>query len=133
MIAQTIKKFAQNGGVYVGSAGNRAQQHYRANLFAIDGPELPTVAWPGVHNYAPGVDIGNTIVVPQGCSLSVTLQWNNPWGAANDDFDLFIARSSDLVILAQSLDYQTGTQNPIESTGWTNSERWCGGRVYRRE
>jgi hypothetical protein len=54
-------------------------------------------------------------------SIAVTLQWNNPWGAAADDFDLIIARSSDVALLAASVDEQTGTQDPIELVSWTNT------------
>jgi Subtilase family len=122
IVAQTIQAFAQNGRAYAGSAGNRAQQHYRAVYSRLSGQEFPSSAYPGVHNYTPGdADIGNTIEVRNGCSISVTLQWSNPWGAANDDFDLVVARSSDFALLALSDNVQAGTQNPIEFTSWTNT------------
>jgi hypothetical protein len=59
--------------------------------------------------------------VPPFCSLSVILQWNNRFGAAADDFDLFIARSSDFVILDASVQFQTGTQDPLEAAVFTNT------------
>ena len=118
MIAQTVRAFAQNGRVFAGSAGNRAQQHYRAFYSRLGGQNFPN-GYPAVHDYG-GADLGNTVTIPNGCSIDVTLQWNNPWGAARDDFDLSIARSSDFVLLATSVDEQTGTQDPIESTSWTN-------------
>jgi hypothetical protein len=122
MIAQTVRAFAQNGRAYAGSAGNRAQQHYRATYSRLFGEEFPSADYVAVHNYEPGgADPGNTVDVPNGCSLSVHLQWNNPWGAAGDDFDLAIGRSSDGAVLKVSDDPQTGTQNPFESVTWTNS------------
>ena len=60
---------------------------------------FPDSEYPAVHNYLPGnTDIGNTLTVPPSCSLTVILQWDNRFGAAAVDFDLFIARSSDFVI-----------------------------------
>jgi subtilisin family serine protease len=122
LIAETVRSFATGGRVYVSSAGNRAQQHYRAGYNPVTGQNFPDSDYPAVHNYLPGsTDIGNTLLVPPFCSLSVTLQWNNRFGAASDDFDLFIARSSDLAILAASGEFQTGTQDPLEATDFTNT------------
>ena len=122
LIADTVRSFATDGRVYVSSAGNRAQQHYRAGYSPVTGQNFPDSKYPAVHNYLPGsTDIGNTLVVPPFCSLTVILQWNNRFGAAADDFDLFIARSSDFVILAASAEFQTGTQDPLEATTFTNT------------
>lgn len=122
MVAQTIRQFARDGRVYAGSAGNRAKQHYRASYARLAGTGTPNDTYPAVHDYAPGTtDIGNTITIRPGCRLSVTLQWSNPWGGAFDDFDLFIMRSSDGAILARGDDTQTGTQDPVEFAGWTNT------------
>ena len=88
----------------------------------MTGQNFPDGDYPAVHNYAPGsIDIGNTLVVPPSCSLTVVLQWNNRFGAASDDFDLFIARTSDFVVVAASTDFQTGTQDPLEAASFTNS------------
>ena len=59
--------------------------------------------------------------MPPFCSLTVFLQWNNRFGAASDDFDLFIARTSDFSIFAASTEFQTGTQDPLEATSFTNT------------
>ena len=88
----------------------------------MTGQNFPDGNYPAVHNYAPGsIDIGNTLVVPPSCSLTVILQWNNRFGAASDDFDLFIARTSDFVIVAASTEFQTGTQDPLEAASFTNT------------
>jgi subtilisin family serine protease len=122
LIAETVRSFATGGRVYVSAAGNQAQQHYRARYSPVAGQNFPSSDYPAVHNYLPGsTDIGNTLVVPPFCSLIVILQWNNPFGAAADDFDLFIARSSDSAILAASGEFQTGTQDPLEATVFTNT------------
>lgn len=122
LIAETVRSFATGGRVYVSSAGNRAQQHYRVGYNQLPGQNFPDAEYPAVHNYLPGsTDIGNTLVVPPFCSLTVILQWNNRFGAASDDFDLFIARSSDFAIFAASVQFQTGTQDPLEATSFTNT------------
>jgi len=122
IIAETVRSFATGGRVYVSAAGNQAQQHYRAGYSPVTGQNFPDSVYPAVHDYLPGTtDMGNTLAVPPFCSLSVILQWNNRFGAAADDFDLFIARSSDFVILAASADFQTGTQDPLEAAVFTNT------------
>ncbi|HMH50664.1 MAG TPA: DUF4214 domain-containing protein [Candidatus Acidoferrum sp.] len=119
MVAQTIRAFARAGGIYVGAAGNFTKQHYRATYVRTTGAPP---GWAGTHNYLPADrDIGNTVLVPPHCSLVVALQWNNPSGAARDDFDLFIARSSDGATVAFSVTVQDGTQNPFEAAAWTNN------------
>ena len=72
LIAETVRSFATGGRVYVSSAGNRAQQHYRATYTPVTGQNFPDSDYPAVHNYLPGsIDIGNTLVVPPFCSLTV--------------------------------------------------------------
>src|SRR5262249_59780352 len=57
---------------------------------------------------------------PPVCSVTVILQWNNPFGASADDFDLFLARSDNFALLASSTDVQDGTQDPYERVDFTN-------------
>ena len=132
LIAETVRSFATGGRVYVSSAGNRAQQHYRATYSPVTGQNFPDGDYPAVHNYAPGsIDIGNTLVVPPFCSLTVILQWNNRFGAASDDFDLFIARTSDFFIFAASAEFQTGTQDPLEVDQLHQHDRVARHRLHR--
>jgi subtilisin family serine protease len=121
IIAQAGRAFAQNGRAYATSAGNRGQEHYRSGYIPLFGQAYPTSDYPSVHNYNPGdPDLGNTVTIPNGCSLTVHLQWSNPWGAANDDLDLFIGRSDDLAVLSSSENPQSGSENPFESAFWHN-------------
>jgi subtilisin family serine protease len=119
MVAQTIRSFAQAGGVYVGAAGNNTKRHYRAIYRRVGG--APS-GWAGFHNYSSdGVTTGNKVTLPPGCGMLVVLQWNNPWGAARDDFDLFIKRASDGLTVASSLSLQNGTHNPFEAVAVINT------------
>ena len=116
LIAETVKSFATGGRVYVSVGGEPRPAALPGVVQPVDRPDFPDRDYPAVHNYLPGsTDIGNTFDVPPFCSLSVTLQWNNRFGAASDDFDLFIARTSDFVIVASSTEFQTGTQDPLEA------------------
>jgi hypothetical protein len=123
MIAQAARNFATNGRLYVTAVGNSAPTHYRSAYNQLAGQNFPTGAYPGVHNYAPaGLDIGNTLVIPNGCGVIVILQWNNRFGASADDFDLFLGQneSSNPTILASSMGSQTGTQDPYERVNFIN-------------
>src|SRR5262249_14846047 len=114
-IAQTVRAFAQNGNVYVSAAGNEALAHYRPPYNRLTGKQYPSDSSPAVHNYLPSaIDIGNTLSLPPGCTLTAVLQWNNPVGAAADDFDLIIGRSSDLAPLAVSAEDQSGAGDALE-------------------
>ena len=118
MIAQAARNFATGGRVYVTSAGNQAQKHYRAPYVRTPG----NATYPFFHNYASGgIDIGNTLSIGPGCNLRVILQWNNPNGASRDDFDLGLLRASDNAAVAQSINFQTGTQNAYEALSFTNT------------
>lgn len=121
MIAQTARSFSGTG-VYVTSAGNLADIHYHAPYVGLDASLTSGGrTYSRFHNYAAsGMDVGNTFTLPAFCSVQVELQWSNRFGAASDDFDLFIARSSDGLILAASRDPQTGSQDPRERLIYTS-------------
>ncbi len=119
IIADAVKSFATNGRLYVSSAGNRAQQHYRSGYNRLTGLNFPSSDYPAVHDYSSG-DFGNTVVVPPFCGLVVFLQWNNRFGAAADDFDLFILRESDSAIVGGSVSEQLGNGDPIEAADFVN-------------
>ncbi|MFC2122453.1 DUF2341 domain-containing protein [Bacteroidota bacterium] len=116
-IAQEARDFYTGGGVYVSSAGNSGQRHYQASY-----NQIPTGggSYSYIHDYGGG-DIGNTFIVPAGGSVITILQWNNQWGSSGDDFDLFLARSSDGQVQASSGNRQDGNDDPAEMLVWTNT------------
>jgi subtilase family protein len=119
MIAVAARNFATGGKVYVTSAGNSAQRHYRSPYRRTPG----NATYPFFHDYDPAaaVDIGNSFTLPNNCGVRVVLQWNNPNGASADDFDLFLVRASDGVALAGGIGFQNGTQNAFEFLAFTNT------------
>ncbi len=118
-IALAARAFVLDGGVYATSAGNSADRHYR-HTYVPNGETFPGPyrAW---HDYAegPSVDLGNTFTVPVGGTLIAVLQWNNEWGSAGDDFDLWL--QGDSGALAAGWDTQDGDDAPIEGLEWTNN------------
>ena len=116
-IAQEARAFYTGGGVYVTSAGNAAQEHYMHQYVRTTGPGS---GYDYAHDYGGG-DTFNTLTVPNGGIIIPILQWNNQWGQSEDDFDLFLFRSSDDYILARSDNWQDGDDNPYEKIEWENT------------
>ena len=48
------------------------------------------------------------------------LNWSDPMGASSNDYELFVISADKSTVLAQSTNYQTGTQNPQEKITLAN-------------
>src|SRR5207249_3668683 len=72
-------------------------------------------ARPGARREAPV----QRAVEPAGGTLTCILQWNDPFGAAADDYDLVLL-DADLNVVAESIDPQVGAQDPIEAVAVVN-------------
>ncbi len=103
-INEIVERARSNGILWVNSAGNRAQTHWEAPFSDTDGD--------GWHNYAAN-DLGNTFFGGAGQVVRIWLSWND-WPASNQDYDLYLARSSDGTLIRRSENFQTGTQPPVE-------------------
>jgi hypothetical protein len=44
----------------------------------------------------------------------IVLEWSDPLGASNNDYDLYILNAAGTGVLTASNDFQTGTQDPVE-------------------
>ncbi len=100
-----------NGILWVNSSGNRGQQHWSGTFSDTDSD--------GFHNFTP-TDNGNSITLPDGASICVYLKWDN-WPTSAQDYDLYLRRSSDLVIVAASENVQSGSQRPTETLCYDHS------------
>jgi len=101
------------GVSYHSSAGNEAQQHLEQDFVATPGSTL--------HDFAAGAgDNTNTVVVPPGGTLTCILEWNDPFGASANDYDLVLL-DQNLRVVAVSDDPQTGAQDPIEAISVVNT------------
>jgi subtilisin family serine protease len=89
----------------VSAAGNDAEAHYQGT-FVPGGPGGTR------HNFGGG-DTLLRAQVPFGAPFIVVLQWDNPFGRAGDDYDLFVRNTSGVTI-GSSRDAQTGDDDPLE-------------------
>ena len=114
-IAQAVASVA-NQVVYISSAGNSAAGHYEDDF-------LPWIIDDDVdvHNFGAQAGVGGDLtldlVINPGRFLLTVLQWNDPFGASSNDYDLFLFNEAidDLLCpLCEGITPQTGSQDPIE-------------------
>jgi subtilisin family serine protease len=101
----------------VSAAGNDRLRHYQGGF--VSGGLDATVPYPGTrHVFAPGESLLRFHVPasPAGREAAIVLQWANPFGAAGDDYDLYV-RQADGTLVTWSVDTQAGTDDPIEIVG----------------
>lgn len=111
-VAAAVRTAVQTGVSYHSSAGNEAQQHLEQDFVATPGSTL--------HDFAGGAgDNTETLAVPPGGTVTCILQWNDPFGGSANDYDLFLL-DQNLSLVAQSIDPQTGAQDPIEVVAASN-------------
>lgn len=118
-IVTRINQAVANGAIYCSAAGNAGNQNYYEGDFAattktIGGQSLT------VHNFNGG-DTNMQAYIPPGETLYVILQWNDPWGASSNDYDLYLTNSSGTTILASSTDAQNGNDEPLEVAVYRNN------------
>jgi hypothetical protein len=107
-VADAVSAAVSAGVSYHSSAGNEAQEHVEEDFFPAPGSNG------AIHDWAAGAnDRFNGVVVPAGGTLTCILQWNDPFGAAADDYDLALF-DANLRLVAASTDRQIGAQDPIE-------------------
>ncbi len=107
-LAKSVRAAVQAGVSYHTAAGNAAQVHYESVF-------QPSPQKPEYHNFGTGGAIDNTngVAIPPGGSLLCVLQWDNPFGGANDDYNLLLVDQNRGVV-AMSDGKQNGRQDPIE-------------------
>jgi len=115
-IAQAVDEVHRRGVAYFSSAGNAAQRHYQAE-FARTGGARSWHAWNGI------ADSSMRIIVSAHGDLTAFVQWNDPFGASGNDYDLFLYRSPVLIqsnLLEVGGDPQDGTGDPYEALSYYN-------------
>ena len=111
-VAQEVASAVTTGVIYVSSAGNAAQIHYEAPFHRGAG---------GFHNFSGG-DQAMFIKVPAGGIAVAFLQWNDPFGASGNNYDLYLCplSATSLIECFSSRDVQNGNDDPLEVAGVTN-------------
>ena len=114
-------------GYYVAS-GNQALQHYEG-LWVDELPPLNNFS--DFHLFQESatttdqIEIGpnaaNPIFVPAGGSVAMFLQWNDTWGNAVNDYDMYMVRNSTQEVVVDAETKQMGIGHlPIEEMFFTN-------------
>ncbi len=78
--AQLVDSVAARGVLWVNSSGNEADSHYRGVFTDQDGD--------GIHEFAPGREV--MPVYPYSSIVEVALMWDDVWGGASQDYELYI-------------------------------------------
>ncbi|KKL22638.1 hypothetical protein LCGC14_2433440, partial [marine sediment metagenome] len=132
---------------YATSVGNQAGSHYQ-EPFVDSGFDLDVGGGPlwDFHRFqatgntsdaglampcdldSPSILCTDSVLVADGGFVVVFLQWNDPFGGSNNDYDLFLFDFvEDDPLVAVGWDVQDGTQDPAEWVGWANDsgqDRW---------
>ena len=120
-VAQGAADAVAGGAVYVTSAGNSAFRHYEADF--VDGGD-------GYHDFEPGPGIDISLRAGRSIFVEATLQWNDQYGASENDYDLFACQAGSKPTrfsLQNRLCWggtkvQDGDDDPIESAFLSVSE-----------
>ena len=99
-----------SGILWLNAAGNSALQHWSGVFVDSNGN--------GFNEYVPGDEL-NDFFLASGQNACFSLKWDS-WPTTDQDFDLWIVRSSDQAVVAVSENPQTGAQTPTEGRCFTN-------------
>src|SRR4051794_7039550 len=87
VVAQAVDRATANGSAYFVAAGNQARQSWEG-AFTPVGAEND-------FDPGPGQDLRQTVAnVPAGATLTLVLQWAEPWGHASTDFAIDVFEGS---------------------------------------
>jgi hypothetical protein len=107
-VSQAVDAAKAAGVAYIASAGNRANQSW-------DGTFTPGAG--GLNDFGGGDTRQAVADVPNGGRIDFTLQWDEPWGARTDNFNIeFYENNVDIGHCAPN-----ATAFPIQQCGLTNT------------
>ncbi len=118
LITQAVNTVTAAGALYFSSAGNEGNLNDGTSGtwegdFNPNGTP-PALAGGGIaHNFGDGGQSDQATAA----GVVVTLNWSDPLGASDNDYDLYILDSSLTTIFDASTDVQDGDDDPFEITG----------------
>ncbi len=135
-VAAAVNKVTAEGVIYLSAAGNDNLIDSEGNeIGSWEAPEFrDSGGCPGAVRSLPGAsgepcldfDPGPTttdrtfgIKVEPGRTLSVDLQWAEPWGGVNTNLDAYLLNANGQLI-ADSTENNLSTQEPVEILQWPN-------------
>jgi hypothetical protein len=119
VIAQAVNTVTASGVVYFSSAANSGNLTHGTSTtyegdFLDGGAGTGVLAGAGqVHNFGTGASpvLYNAMLAS---SDAFVLQWSDPLGGSNNDYDLYVLNAAGTSIIAASTNTQDGTQDPDE-------------------
>ncbi len=130
IIAQAVDAVVASGVPYFSSLGNGADASYES-AFRSTPAAAPFVAtWPNVHDFdpGPGVDTVQQILVEPGATITLILQWDDPFASAGvgnpgaaGDLDLLLTDPTGANVIASATNDNVLTGDPVEIVQVTNS------------
>ena len=115
-IAATVNQVSAAGVTYITAAGNDALNNFQDNFQGAGSLGGPTH---NVHGFPDGSGFQG-FIVPGNSTTTIFLQWASPFGAAADDYDLYVVNSNGTIV-AKSDAAQDGNDDPLEVVDVTNT------------
>ncbi|MBK7632121.1 MAG: S8 family serine peptidase [Ignavibacteriales bacterium] len=103
-----------NDIIYVSSAGNAGDSHYQGDF-------SPIPAQPEQHDFSEGGTSGFYLYLPLevGEQAIIVFQWDDQFGASENDYDLYLYNLGTSSVVASSEDVQSGSGDPLEYIVYT--------------
>jgi subtilisin family serine protease len=123
VIASHIRSvMAHHDIIYVTATGNEAQEHYQGTFHSLSS------TLPEYHDFSHGTSSLTDLYVhiPLDARVLIVLQWNDQFGASENDYDLALYSRSAEQVVARSDDYQDGDDDPLEYIVYTATESTWG-------
>jgi hypothetical protein len=123
IIAQSVNTVTAAGALYFSSAANSGNLTHATLAgtwegdFVAGGAAGPPISGAGtLHNFG-----GSTFDTLTTRGTVVVLEWSDPLGASNNDYDLYILNAAGTAVLTASTNVQNGNDDPVEIVGCSAS------------
>lgn len=114
-VALAVKKAIEDFGIlYVSSAGNGALWHYESDFLPADLLFLKNLEHDFGAESGASSDATLNVIVPPHSTIAVVLEWNDPFGASSNNYDLYVMSEDEKTVLASSKNIQNGDDDPVE-------------------
>lgn len=105
---------SRNHVIYISSAGNTAYKHYQGDFLDNGNHE---------HDFSRGENQSFSFTLDRIADATVVLEWNDRFGASDNNYDLYLYDKNTGQLLAYSNNSQAGTQDPLEVLGYENPQK----------
>jgi hypothetical protein len=122
-VSQALTNAVVQGVAVFASVGNYAQAHYQGLFTDTDGDTLHefdvSLGQPRANNSGETLNV----TLRPGETVEIFLQWNDPFGASSNDYDLCVSDPPDIptAVIFCSNATQNGNDNPTESLAITRT------------